>query len=101
MTRMHFALSLGFLGLIPATQAMANPQCGPRDRVIAHLAEEFDETRRGIGLAANGTVMEIFAAQDGSWTVLVTTAEGMSCLLASGQGYEALTEELPARGAPA
>jgi hypothetical protein len=101
MTRMHFALSLGFLGLIPATHAMANPQCGPRDRVIAHLAEAYDETRRGIGLAANGTVMEIFAAKDGSWTVLVTTAEGLSCLLASGQGYEALTEELPARGAPA
>lgn len=101
MTRMHFALSLGFLGLIPATEAMGNPQCGPRDLVIAHLAEEYQETRRGIGIAANGAVMEIFAAQNGSWTVLVTTTEGMSCLLASGQAYEPLTEELPARGAPA
>ncbi|HSF63339.1 MAG TPA: hypothetical protein VLA78_03060 [Paracoccaceae bacterium] len=101
MTRMLFALSLGFAGLILATEARANAQCAPRDQVITHLGTKYAETRRGIGIAANNTVMEIYASDGGSWTIVVTTAQGLTCLVASGHGYESLTEELPARGAPA
>lgn len=101
MTRMLFALSLGFAGLILVTEARASTQCAPRDQVIAHLGGTYSETRRGMGLAANNMVMEIYASDGGSWTIVVTTPQGMTCLVASGQGFESLAEELPARGAPA
>ena len=101
MNRMIFALSLGFVGLILATQAGFAAQCGPREAVLAQLAEKWGETRRGIGLAANQQVVEIFAsAETGSWTITVTLPDGRTCLMASGEGFEALTEELPARGTP-
>lgn len=60
-----FALSLGFGGLILATHhAFAAPpaQCAARAQVLAELAERYGETRRGIGLAVNNAVMEIFAS---------------------------------------
>lgn len=101
MTRMLFALSLGFAGLILATEARATTQCAPRDHVITHLTTKYAETRRGIGIAANDMVMEIYASDSGSWTIVVTTPQGMTCLVASGQGFESLAEELPARGEPA
>ena len=103
MTRTLFALSLGFAGLILATQAgFAAPQCGPRSAVLDHLGQKYGESRRSIGIAANNTVMAVFASPtSGSWTILVTMPDGVSCLVASGQGYEAIADELPAKGDPA
>ena len=102
MTRMLFALSLGFAGLILAVQgAQAQGRCAERDAVVRHLAERYAETRQGMGLAADASVVEVFASDTGSWTITVTMASGMTCLVASGQGWEALAEELPARGDPA
>lgn len=101
MTRTLLALALGTAGLLAPAPAMA-AQCGPRDAVLAHLADTYRETRQSVGLAANSMVMEVFASREtGSWTITVTSAEGVTCLVASGQGFEAVTEELPARGKPA
>ena len=73
--------------------------CGPREVVVARLAEGYGETRQSIGLGANNAVVEVFASEEtGSWTITVTTPNGMTCLVASGQAYEALAEALPAKG---
>lgn len=100
MTQPFFALSLGFGGLILATQiAHSAPQCDTRDRVTALLADTYGETRRSIGLAGDGAVMELYAADaTGTWTITVTLPDGQMCMMASGAGYEPVTEDLPARG---
>jgi len=65
------------------------PVCGERERILRQLAEEFGETRRSRGLARGGGVVEIFAnARSGSWTIVVTGADGVTCLLAAGEGFE-------------
>ena len=67
--------------------------------MVAHLTETYGETRHGIGLAANNVVMEVFASDEtGSWTITVTSGNGLTCLVASGQNYETMAEELPAAG---
>lgn len=104
MQQMLFALSLGFAGLILVAQAghAQGAQCAPRDTVISHLSEKYGETRRSIGLAGQGAVMEVHAADaTGTWTITMTLPNGTTCMIASGQGYEAVTEELPAKGEPA
>lgn len=100
MTRPLFALSLGFGGVILATQiAFSAPQCDTRDRVTALLADRYGETRRAVGIAGEAAVMELYASDEaGTWTITLTMPDGLMCLMASGEGYEALTEELPARG---
>lgn len=103
MEKMLFALSLGFAGVILATQAgWAAPQCAPRDAIVTALTQQYGETRRGIGMAGNSQVMELFAsAESGSWTITVTLPDGRMCLVATGQSFEALSEALPAPGDPA
>ncbi len=98
--RMMFALSLGLAGVVLATQiARADSQCGPRDTVLALLIDRYGETRRSIGLAADTTLMELHANTDtGTWTLTLTTADGTTCLVAAGQGFESLDEALPANG---
>ena len=104
MIRNIFAASLG-LGALLAATGPAFPQssgtCAMRSHVIERLAAAYGETRQSIGLGANNQVVEVFAsAQTGTWTITVTTPNGLTCLVASGQAYEAVTEE-PAAGDPA
>ncbi len=100
MNQMMLALSLGFGGVILATRiGFASPQCDTRANVTDELTQRYGETRRSLGIAANNTVMELYAADaTGTWTLTVTLPDGSMCLVASGTGYEAITEPLPAKG---
>lgn len=94
------ALSLGFAGVVLAAQAAfgQTAPCGLRDAVMQLLAERYQETRRMMGLAPDA-VMEVYAsAETGTWTLAITRPDGTMCLVASGQGFETLAEDLRARG---
>lgn len=81
----------------PALAQQAN--CAPRDTVVAQLAETYGETRQSIGLGANNALMELFASdQTGTWTITVTMANGLTCLVAAGQAFETLAETRPTTG---
>ncbi|MEM5476470.1 hypothetical protein [Pacificibacter sp. AS14] len=82
-----------FAAFILPTALSAQQNCAKRDQVIARLASKYGEVRQSIGLAPNSGVFEIYASQDtGSWTILVTNTNGISCLVASGQAFEILAE---------
>lgn len=66
--------------------------CLDRDKVVSTLAKKYKETRRAFGLQSNMQVLELYASENGSWTAVVTTPDGTSCVVASG---EAWTEPKP------
>jgi hypothetical protein len=103
MNQTMFALSLGLGGMIAAADvAFSAPQCDARDRVLALLSDRYGETRRSVGIAGDAAVMELYAAEDtGTWTITITLPDGQMCLMASGSGYETVTDDLPAKGHPA
>jgi hypothetical protein len=87
------ALSLGLACVAGKAWPQATAQCGGRASVEQTLTGQYGETRRGMGMAANNMVMELWANADtGSWTITVTTAQGQTCLVASGQNFEPITE---------
>lgn len=89
------------LYLVWTGYASAQPgrNCAPRDTVVEKLAEGYGETRQSMGLGANNSVVEVFASDEtGTWTITVTTPNGVTCLVASGQSFEALAEALPEPG---
>lgn len=69
-------------------QPRAGQVCGDRDNILAHLSDNFEEKPVAIGLDSRGRVMEVLAAESGTWTVVITMPNGLSCLLASGQRFE-------------
>lgn len=100
-TRMKIAaLSTGLLfGAATLVQAQDMTNCAPRDRVVERLADKYGETRQSMGLGANNAVIEVFASlESGSWTITVTSVNGVTCLVASGQAFEELAEALPPKG---
>ncbi len=69
-------------------QAPAGPPCAERSMATRQLHELYGERRIGYGLAANGSVIELFAAPNGSFTLFATLPHGVSCLIATGQSWE-------------
>ena len=96
IARLATALTLTCALCAPARAQGSN--CAPRETVLHRLADRYGETRRSVGLGADNTVIEVFAADSGSWTITVTTAQGVTCLIASGQAFEALADTLPEPG---
>jgi hypothetical protein len=85
---------LGIGALLASTSlSQAQETCGPRDLVIERLTSTYGETRQSLGLGRNNAMVEVFASTDtGTWTITVTTANGVTCLVASGQAFERLVK---------
>ncbi len=80
-------LILGMAAIGPL-EAQAQMTCGTRDSVVAKLGENYGEIRRGGGLAGPTAIFEIWASEaTGTWTILKTMPDGMSCIMAVGDGW--------------
>lgn len=90
----HITISISaFLVTALASAAMSQaPQCVPRSEFINHLKQIYSEEPVATGVADNGTITELLQARSGdSWTILMTTPEGLSCRVAAGTNWEPVT----------
>jgi hypothetical protein len=83
------SVAVGLLGATPQAKAEDGQPCAARSEVVRKLEERFGETLRSIGLHQDDGVVEIYSsAATGTWTILMTRPDGMSCLLAAGELWE-------------
>ena len=97
---LHLTALVMATGLYLVTAAHAAAQqirnCGSRPQVVERLTSTYGETRQSVGMGANNSLIEVFASSEtGTWTITMTRADGVTCLIASGQSYETLVEALP------
>ncbi len=80
--------------LVASAAASAQEQqrvpCGERTAIMSHLEDGYSEKPVAMGLDAQGRVLEVLAAPSGTWTMLVSTPGGLTCLIASGVAWEEL-----------
>ncbi len=85
LTTSVLILGMAAVGPLGAQAQMA---CGTRDSVVEKLGEKYGEVRRGGGLAGPTTIFEIWASDvTGTWTILKTTPNGFTCIMAVGDGW--------------
>lgn len=88
-----FSVAL-FLSLLPwnpsdSTDAVAAESvCVDRARFIQRLKERYAERQVSSGINYNGVVVEVFASENGHFTILATRPDGVSCLIASGDNWQ-------------
>lgn len=96
--RTKCAVALAALAVILAWPALAGAQVGPclpRADAIAKLQRQYREQQVGIGVASSGSlVIELFVSDSGSWTILMTRADGISCVAAVGENWAAIAAGL-------
>lgn len=68
--------------------------CSTHDAVMQTLNAKFAEKTVSMGLANNGTVVEVLSSPDGSWTIVMTAPNGLACLLAAGDYWQNLPEKV-------
>jgi hypothetical protein len=82
-------VSIGLLATTPHAEAEDRQACAERGEVIRKLEERFGETLRSIGLQQDENLVEVYSSErTGTWTILMTRPDGMSCLLAAGELWE-------------
>jgi hypothetical protein len=59
--------------------------------VVAALHSIHGETLVARGLSKAGLLIEIYAAPSGTWTLIATTTNGMSCLVDNGVAWGTVT----------
>ncbi|MEO8243311.1 MAG: hypothetical protein ABI832_13465 [bacterium] len=65
--------------------------CADHTHVVTQLQARFGEVLAYTGMARNDYIVEIFASKvTDRWTLTVATPDGLSCLLATGNGTEDL-----------
>ncbi len=68
--------------------------CGERRAVVENLEQTYSEAPVSIGLASNGSVIEVLASPSGSFTIILTQPNGLSCIMAAGENWEDLPKRL-------
>ena|SRR5688572_28053674 len=89
MRTVQAAFALTLLAGCASAQATPEPTCMPREVVVQVLEGRHGETLRATLVSKDGlSVIEVYAASgSGTWTVLRSTPNGISCLLEVGEGY--------------
>ena len=82
--------------LVLAGAAQAQQLCLPHEKAVGRLQRYHGESAKGLGLGNRGrSVLELFVSDTGSWTILVTRTNGLSCIAASGENWTPTETEIP------
>ena len=80
--------------LLWSGDAAGQSRCDSRERLVAQLAERYRESPIALGVDSGGGLLEVLAAADGStWTIVITSPQGRSCMVAAGEGWRAVPRE--------
>ena len=101
MHRLALAASFVAVSALTASAAEVGPDgCSTRANVLHHLSNNYAEAPVAIGLAKNGGVIELLTSGEGNtWTIIITMPDGTSCMLAAGEDWEQVSQNIAASGA--
>ncbi len=85
--------------IIFAPAAAAQAVCESHQSVSEKLKMSYTETPISMGVTTGGGIVEVFVSPEGSWTLVVTQPNSMSCLIAAGQDWETLPQPKMVTGA--
>ncbi len=79
------------LGMLGAASTAIAGKCAKRDIVVDRLKSKYSESFAGGGLQASqqkSAVVEVWASEEtGTFTVILTTPEGLACIMATGTNW--------------
>lgn len=74
--------------------AMSQVACAVRQDVVDKLKQTYDEQPSAIGITHAGAVVEVFTSPAGTWTIMITRPNGISCLAATGQNWQQMERKI-------
>jgi hypothetical protein len=91
MIRSALVIAASAILVVTAPAAAQQQLCTERQVVLSQLSKQYAEAPVAMGVANNGGVLEILSSGAGkSWTIILTMPNGMTCMIAAGDSWEAL-----------
>lgn len=92
---MSKAVLLSVALALMSSAAAAQVPCGERAKIIGWLAVNYKEAPVATGLSNKGALVEVLTSVDGdTWTILITKPDGISCIVDTGQAWQARPHEV-------
>lgn len=74
------------------TPAHSATICGNRTQMVNALSQEYSEQPAFEALTSDGKLMEVLTSEKGTWTVLLTSPVGRTCVVAAGTSWDTLRQ---------
>lgn len=95
MSRRIKPLVLGLAALAVAVPAQADQPraqqrlpCHQHEQIARQLDQRYGEQPTSLGLQSNGNLLQVWTSvRTGSWTIVTTTPQGVSCIVAAGRNW--------------
>ncbi len=71
--------------------------CDERAKLLRYVARQYSQLPVLRFLTFDGKVVEVLAAEDGNWTMVVTRPSGLTCAVGSGSGWIEMSEAVTDR----
>ena len=81
---------LAIIAALACAAPAAEVRCGPTDRIERALEVRYNESPRFRGLIGPNALAELWVSPTGSWTFLARQADGVMCIIATGQAGDLL-----------
>ncbi|MFB9267716.1 hypothetical protein ACFFWD_32080 [Bradyrhizobium erythrophlei] len=92
--------AIALIATLIAPAASAAEMCAQRSDFIVLLKDYFGEVEVSQGLSRRGHLVEVFVAPTGSWTILLSRPDGLSCLVDDGEAWVTAPAASQSRKAP-
>lgn len=77
------------VGLATPAKADAEQMCAERTEINSLLQDKYGEEARAAGVSESGeAAFELFVSPEGTWTVTMTTTNGLTCVMAAGLHWQ-------------
>ncbi len=77
-----------FVLALSVTAANAQVICGERAKFLENLSKNHQEAPTSIGMTSTGQILEVLTSAKGSWSIILTKPDGVTCLVATGEAWE-------------
>lgn len=88
--RIALAALLAATAVLPSAASAVEVQCAAHKQMVGLLSKKYSEAPMAMGTVNEDRYMQLFVSKAGSWTILVTQADGQACILAAGKNWERL-----------
>lgn len=92
-------LGLGLLAVPNFAEAQGATTCASRDKVVEALKDVYSEKPVSLGLTDAGAVIEVMASLEGSFTIVITHPNGLTCPIAAGKAWQSIAAKMKGEGA--
>lgn len=82
-----FAAAFWAAFFVPAPGQAITLHCIPRDAVFDRLKRHDGQVPAQVGVTATGALFEVLVSPDGTWTAFFTFPDGLTCPVATGEGW--------------